>query len=107
MAKLKASSTCRRPIHITYGKETYTIVPGGKASAFVTVPDEVLNLPFVESRIDDGELVVGRSSAEDKTEQSELEELRQKCKDLGIRYNGKHKAETLRELIEMKEGDDE
>ena len=100
MAKLKASPTCARLIIINTVKHgQFQIVPGGKLSKWVTVPDEVLKEPFVECLVDKGDLIQGAGSAPEKSENEELEALRATCKERGIRYNGKHKAEKLRELI--------
>lgn len=100
MAKIKCSPTCARLIVINHKKQTFSVVPGGKLSKWITVPEEVLSMPFVESLVDNGVLIAGTGVAAEKTEQEELDILRAQCKELGIRYNGKHKVEKLKELLE-------
>lgn len=100
MAKLKCSPTCARLIIINTKKHgQYQIIPGGEVSKWVTVHEDVLKEPFVQCLIDNGILIAGAGVAAEKSEQEELQALRAECKEKGIRYNGKNKAEKLRELI--------
>ena len=100
MAKLKCSPTCARLVIVNTAKHgQFQIIPGGATSKWVTVPDEVLKEPFVECLVDNGTLIQGAGNAPEKSENEELEALRLECKERGIRYNGKHKVEKLRELI--------
>lgn len=100
MAKLKCSPTCARLIIInTKEHGQFQITPAGPTSKWVTVPDSVLSDPFVECLVDNGTLIQGAGVAPEKSENEELEALRAECKEKGIRYNGKHKAEKLRELL--------
>ena len=100
MAKLKCSPTCARLVIVnTKNSGKFEMVPGGTASKWVTVPDSVLDDPFVQCLVDNGTLIQGAGSAPEKSENEEIEALRAECKEKGIRYNGKHKAEKLRELL--------
>lgn len=104
MAKLKCSPTCARLIIVNTVKDgQFQMIPGGSLSKWVTVPDNVLDMPFVQCLVEEGVLIAGAGSAAEKSEAEEIEALRAECKEKGIRYNGKHKAEKLRELISIHE----
>lgn len=100
MPKLKCAPTTARLITVNTKKHgSFELIPNGAASKWVTVPDEVLDEPFVQCLVDAGILIQGAGVAAEKSEREELEALRAECKEKNIRYNGKHKAEKLRELI--------
>lgn len=99
MAKIKASPTAARMITINHGTEKFDIIPNGKDSKFVEVPDEVLNQRFVELLVDSGDIIVQQSAKKAETE-DKITDLRKEAQELGIHFDGRTSEATLQKKVD-------
>lgn len=94
MAQVKTSPNTARVITINHGAQSYEIIPNGKDSQFVEVPDEVLEQQFAKHLIDSGDLIVKASPKAPK------KDLRAEAKELGIDFDGRTSDATLQKKID-------
>lgn len=95
MAKLKTGIQTARLIVINFKDEKYNIVPGGETSEFVSVPDDVLELSFVDNLIRKGVLVAALDG-ESSVPSDNIDELREEAEALGVKVDKRWKASRLR-----------
>lgn len=76
--------------------------------AFSTVPGWVRNTAFFNLALNDGSIVpIESQNAEKNTEPSELEQLKAKAKELGLKGYGNYGIQKLREVVTNAEAEKE
>ena len=98
MALIKTGTQTARLVTINYEDSSYDIIPGGKDSEFVEVPDELLDLPFVDALIEDGTLVAKRGQLSKVGES--IDDLRAEAESLGVAVDKRWKVGRLKLEIE-------
>lgn len=98
MALVKTGIQTARLVTINHEDESYDIIPGGKDSEFVEIPDELLDLPFVAALIEDGTLVAKRGQLSKFGES--IDDLRAEAESLGVAVDKRWKAGRLKLEIE-------
>lgn len=98
MAKIKAGAHTARQITVNHGDANFDIIPNGKDSAFVDVPDEVLKTPFVKALVDSGDLVVG--SHEEDAPNEERQTLLRSAQEAGVKVDKRWSDERLQQEID-------
>lgn len=98
MALVKTGTQTARLITINYEDSSYNIIPSGKDSEFVEIPDELLDLPFVDALIEDGTLVAKRGQLSKVGES--IDDLRAEAESLGVVVDKRWKVGRLKLEIE-------
>lgn len=93
MAIVKSGQQTARLITINHAGKSYDIIPGDSAQ----VPNAAVKIPFVQSLISEGSLIV-TDVGEDEDDGLDL--LRAQAEALGIKVDKRWKAEKLQAAIE-------
>ena len=98
MALLKTGTQTARLITINHDGKSYNIIPGGKDSEFVEVPDSALDMSFVVSLIESGDLIGKKGSL--STNSVTIDDLRNEAESLGITVDKRWKTARLQMEID-------
>ena len=104
MALIKTGDQTARLVTINYGDKSYNIIPGGKDREFTEVPDDVLDLPFVNSLLESGALIARKGTLSNQDGES-LEDLQARAEALGIKVDKRWKIGRLKMEIESAESE--
>jgi hypothetical protein len=98
MTAIKCGVNTARKIVINIGDKDetqYVLLPGGTDAPTIEVPSSVLDIEFVKSLIDTGDIVIVKG----ESVSDNIENLRNQCKLLGIKYEKNWSENRLREAI--------
>jgi hypothetical protein len=98
MTVIKCGVNTARKIVINVGDKDetqYALLPGGADAPEVEVPPSVLDIEFVKGLINSGDIVVVKSEATTDN----IENLRNQCKLLGIKFERNWSESKLQEAI--------
>lgn len=102
MTVIKCGANTARKIVINIGDKDetqYALLPGGVDAPAIEVPSSVLDIEFVKNLINSGDIVV----VNNEPVSDNIENLRNQCKLLGIKYEKNWTESKLQEAINKTE----